>query len=85
MENLEQRVKELEERNKRVDAGKAWETSWTRRGLLSVFTYLTIGIYMWAIKIYHPWLNAIIPAVAFMISTLTIPYFKKLWLKKNGK
>lgn len=84
MENLEQRVKNIEERNRRVEAGKSWETSWTRRSLLMAFTYLAMGIYMWAIDIERPWLNAIVPAVAFMISTLTMPYFKKLWLKKHG-
>lgn len=81
MENLEQRVQKIEERNKAVEADKGWETSWTRRLLLTLFTYLAIGIYLWVIEISRPWLNAIVPAVAFMISTLTIPWFKKVWLK----
>ncbi|MFA5050662.1 MAG: hypothetical protein WC499_00910 [Patescibacteria group bacterium] len=81
MENLEQKIQKIEERNKKVETDKAWETSWTRRILLTIFTYLSIGIYLWVIKISRPWLNAIVPAVAFMISTLTMPFFKKLWLK----
>ncbi len=81
MENLEQRIQAIEERNKKVESDKAWETSWTRRILLTSFTYLAVGIYLWAIKITRPWLNAIVPAVAFMISTLTMPLFKKLWLR----
>ncbi len=42
---------------------------------------LAIGFYLQAIRIPQPWLNAIVPAVAFMLSTLTLPFFKKLWMK----
>lgn len=85
MENLEQKIKKIEERNKRVEADKAWEISWARRLLLTAFTYLAVAVYLWAVQINRPWLNAIVPAVAFMISTLTMPFFKKLWLKQNVK
>jgi len=73
----------IKDRNKRVELDKAWETSWTRRGLITLFTYLAIGIYLRAIGIENPWLNAIVPAVAFMLSTLTLPWFKKIWIKNN--
>jgi hypothetical protein len=83
MEILEQKIQKIEERNERVELDKAWETSWTRRLLLILFTYLAIGVYMWAINVPKPWLNAAVPAVAFMLSTLTIPFFKKVWLKNK--
>jgi hypothetical protein len=82
---LENEIKKIKQRNKSVEADKAWETSYTRRLLLTIFTYLAIGIYLRVIKIEMPWLNAIVPAVAFMLSTLTLPFFKKLWLKKYNK
>lgn len=85
METLEQRVEKIEARNMRVEADKAWEGSVTRRGLLMLFTYLAIGIYMWAIGVVQPWLNAIIPTTGFMLSTLTMPFFKKIWLKNKGE
>lgn len=81
METIEQRIQKIEDRNRKVEADKAWETSWTRKILLTLFTYLAIAVYLWVIDITQPWLNAIVPAVAFMISTLTMPFFKKLWLK----
>lgn len=84
MQDLEQKIREIEERNQRVETNKAWETSWTRRLLLTAFTYLTIGVYLWTIEIQRPWLNAIVPAVAFMISTLIMPFFKKLWLRNRN-
>jgi len=84
--NTEERLQKIEERNRKVELDKAWETSWTRRILLSLFTYLAISIYLWAINIPNPWANAIVPAVAFMISTLTMPFFKKLWTRyTSGK
>ena len=85
LSGLEKRIEKIEQRNKKVEVDKAWETSWTRRVLLTIFTYLAIGVYMWAINISRPWLNAVVPAVAFMLSTLTMPFFKKLWLKNKGK
>jgi len=83
MDNLEERIKKIEDRNLKVEADKAWETSWARRGLLMIFTYLAIGIYMRAIAIGQPWLNAVVPTFGFMLSTLTIPFFKKIWLKRK--
>lgn len=85
MENIEGRIRKIEERNSGVEADKAWETSWTRRILLAAFTYLAIGIYMWAIDVPRPWLNSVVPAIGFMLSTLTMPFFKKVWLTRNRK
>ena len=85
MENVEEKIQKIEERNQQVEADKAWETSWTRRILLTIFTYLAIAVYMWAVDILRPWLNAVVPAVAFMLSTLTMPFFKKIWIKRNKK
>ncbi len=83
--NLENRVKALEERNRRVETDKGWEISWTRRILIGIFTFLAIGIYMWAINISDPWLNAIVPTVGFMLSTLALPTFRKIWLNIRNK
>ncbi len=79
--DLEKRIKLIEERNHKVESDKSWETSYTRRCLLFIFTYLAVGLYMGAINISQPWLNAIVPSVGFLFSTLTLPTFKKVWLK----
>ncbi len=78
---LEKKIRKIEERNKKVESDKTWETSITRRFLLMLFTYLTVGFYLQAINIPQPWLNSIVPAIAFMLSTLTLPLFKNLWFK----
>jgi polyferredoxin len=81
IEELKKEITLIKERNKRVEKDKVWETSWTRRFLLIVFTYLAIGLYLQAININNAWLNAIVPAVGFLLSTLTLPFFKKLWIR----
>ena len=83
LQDLEKEIKKIKERNSRVESDKAWETSRSRRALLVIFTYLAIGFYLNAIKIASPWMNAIVPAIGFMLSTLTLPFFKKLWLKRK--
>lgn len=81
LKGLLKEIETIKERNKRVEIDKAWETSYTRRILLATFTYLAIGFYLQAIDVAEPWLNAIVPAVAFMLSTLTLPFFRKIWEK----
>ncbi len=81
LEHLAKRVKEIEKRNKRVESDKRWETSYFRRMLLTIFTYAAIGFYLQVINVPKPWRNAIVPALAFMLSTLTLPLFKKMWLR----
>jgi hypothetical protein len=84
MEELEQiksDLAQIKKRNQKVETDKAWETSYARRFLLVAFTYLSISIYMVAIKVDRPWLNAIVPAIGFTLSTLALPYFKNLWIK----
>ena len=85
LQQLEEDVRQIKERNRSVETDKAWETSYVRRGLLIVFTYIAIGTYLYVIGASLPWLNAILAAVAFMLSTLTLPFFKKQWAKRIYK
>ncbi len=85
VKELEKRVSALEERNRRVEGDKAWETSGTRKLIISAFTYLAIALYLDAINVPLPWLNAIVPTVGFLLSTLTLPFFRRLWLKHRSK
>lgn len=85
LSQLENEIKKIKDRNKQVEGDKAWELSFARRSLLTIFTYLAVGVYLYVIRIPDPWLNAIVPAVAFMLSTLTIPFFRRMWLKKYNR
>jgi len=79
--NLEKRIEKIERRNERVEMDKAWETSFSRKLLVAVFTYLAIALYFQFIVKIDPWINAIVPTVGFLLSTLTLPFFKSLWNK----
>ena len=81
LKNLEKRIETIEKRNKRVELDKTWETSNTRKFLLVLFTYLAIALYFKFVLKMNPWLNAIIPTVGFLLSTLTLPFFKTFWQK----
>ncbi len=81
--NIEQRIAAIEQRNKTVEADKAWESSKARKLLIAIFTYLIISIYMVLIHVPHPWINAIVPTIGFLLSTLTMPLFKHIWLHNH--
>lgn len=74
-------IKNLIERNRRVELDKAWEISKTRRLIISLLTYFVIVIFLIAIGVKNPWLNALVPAIGFFLSTLTLPFFKRLWAR----
>jgi hypothetical protein len=82
---LESEIKQIKERNKRVEADKAWETSWARKIIIALLTYIVIVLFFFAASLPKPFINSIVPAAAFVLSTLTLPIFKKLWLKINKK
>ena len=81
LEDLEKRISKIEQHNEIKDTNKAWETSVTRRVVLIILTYLALGLYMQAVGIVDPWLNAVVPSIGFTLSTLSLPFFKKMWLK----
>ncbi|HEX8965473.1 MAG TPA: hypothetical protein VF820_03530 [Patescibacteria group bacterium] len=81
MTSIEERITKLEQRNLRVETDKAWEISWTRKILIAIFTYLAIAFYLQYIVGINPWVNAIVPTVGFLLSTLTLPFFKKMWIQ----
>lgn len=83
--SLEKRIEQIELRNKRVEADKAWETSWTRRTAIAVLTYLVVVAYLHFVIRINPWLNALVPVAGFLISTLTISYLKKVWTKNRER
>jgi len=82
---MKEDIEQIKERNKRVETDKAWETSKTRRILIALMTYIVIVIFLWSINAPNPLLNAIVPTVGFILSTLTLSFFKQFWLKQFYK
>jgi hypothetical protein len=88
MEELVEIKKEIElikERNKRVEADKAWETSGTRVVSVLLMTYIITAVVFYMIRVNNFLLNAIIPTLGFYLSTLSLPFIKNWWIKKIFK
>lgn len=84
-EELQNEVQKIHARNARVEADKAWETSWTRRLLILVLTYIVVVLFFFVATLPHPFINAAVPSVGFFLSTLGISVVKKEWLRKFNK
>jgi len=83
--NIEKEIKAIKERNLRVEADKAWEISNSRKALIACFTYFVIVVFFILAELPNPFINALIATVVFVVSTMSMPYFKKYWIKKVYK
>ena len=81
MENLESQISDILERNRRVEADKAWEVSWCRRISIAILTYAIALLFLWLIGSERFWMNAGVPALGYLLSTLSLPWVKKRWIK----
>lgn len=84
-DNIKDRLTKIEKRNKRVEADKAWESSWTRKLAIAFLTYIVVCIYLKFVVGVDPWINAIVPTIGFLLSTLTLGWIKLYWLQKYDK
>ena len=82
-EKLEKRIDEIEKRNKRVEADKAWETSTLRKTLIIVMTYVFAVLYLKIADTTNPFFGAVVPCVGFFLSTQTLNVIKKKWLSNR--
>ncbi len=85
MATLEENIESILERNKRVEAEKAWEVSWTRRLFLVALTYVTASLIFWLLGEPRFWLVSLVPTAAFVLSTLSLPWIKRWWMKMFKK
>jgi len=83
LEQLTQQINEIQDRNKRVELDKAWEISWTRRIIILLLTYCVMVSFFLIAKLPDPFLNALVPVLAFAISTMTVGIMKKIWINKK--
>jgi len=84
-DSIKDKIEAINQRNSRVETDKAWETSWTRKIIIAILTYIVIVVFFYFAGLPKPFTNSIVPALAFALSTLTLPVFKKIWLKSIYK
>lgn len=85
LDQIKKDIEEIKERNTRVEADKKWETSLARKILVAVLTYIVVVIFFVFANFPKPFLSAIVPTLGFILSTASIPFFKKLWFKSRKK
>ena len=82
--DLEKEIKKIQERNKRVELDKAWETSWTRKICIMILTYIVVIAYSYLIKQFdNIFLSSLVPVIGFTLSTLSLKLIRKVW--ENNK
>ena len=79
--NIEEEIKKIQERNKRVELDKAWETSKTRKISIAFLTYFVMVLVMYSLNMDTPFIGAIIPTLGFTLSTFSLGFIKKIWIK----
>ena len=80
--NIEKEIKDIKERNKRVEKDKAWETSMTRKICIMILTYIIVVIYSYIIKKFdNIFLSSLVPVIGFTLSTLSLKLVRKIWEK----
>lgn len=83
---IEEEIKKINERNKRVELDKTWETSWTRKICIMILTYIVVVLYSYLIKKYdNIFLSSIVPVIGFTLSTLSLKYIRTIWERKITK
>ena len=81
--SIKQEIEKIKERNKKVELDKAWEISLTRKIIIAIMTYFVMVIFFYFAHLQKPFVNSIVPALAFFISTLSLPFFRTLWEKNE--
>lgn len=82
---ISQEIELIKNRNQRVEKDKQWETSVFRKIVVSVLTYFVVVSFFLIAKLPNPFINAVVPSVAFMVSTLSLPIFRKIWEKTQNR
>lgn len=83
MENLEKRIEKIEERNLKVEADKAWETSLLRKVVIAILTYLVVLSFFLISNSPNPFGSALVPTLGYFLSTLSLGFIKRSWLKSK--
>ncbi|MBI1327651.1 MAG: hypothetical protein GC136_08430 [Alphaproteobacteria bacterium] len=82
---MEADLQAIKERNARVEADKAWETSFVRRGFIAFVTYIVAATYMEVVGLGNALAGACVPTGGYLLSTFSLPPLKKLWIEKFYK
>jgi hypothetical protein len=78
IKKIEEKITEIEYRNKRVERDKRWETSWVRRIMITILTYLVVVLFFVVIKEKQVFLKALVPVLGFVLSTISLRILRNI-------
>jgi len=85
LRKLQEEINAIKKRNKKVEAEKAWETSILRKLSILILTYSIVFIVMLLIWIEKPMMNAIIPIIWYLLSTISLWFLKKKYIENYNR
>jgi hypothetical protein len=83
LDELRDQIREIRERNARVEREKAWETSWTRRLVIASATWGAACIWLVALDVRNAASHALVPSAAYMLSTFSLPIIRGWWIRRR--
>lgn len=83
-ERIGDTIERMLERNARVEADKAWETSTLRIGTIALITYISVAGLLYIIGVEQFLLSALVPVAGFILSTQSLPALKDWWIKNRN-
>lgn len=83
-EELKKEIIEIQERNRKVELDKKWETSFIRKLCICILTYIVVIIYSYIVRNYdNIFFSSLVPVIGFTLSTLSLRYIRNIWEKYN--
>ena len=76
-------LEQIAARNRAKELDKAWETSWMRKGIIALMTYMSAVLLLWIIEVPSPQIAALVPVGGFILSTATLSPIKKWWISRQ--
>ncbi len=75
-EHISETIERIHERNVRVEADKAWETSLVRVLIIAAITYVSASLFLYMIGVSDWYLSAFVPVGGYVLSTQSLPAIK---------
>lgn len=85
IQKIEEELRIIAERNARVEADKAWETSFFRTCVLATITYIIAAVLLYLVGTQRFLAGALVPTVGYILSVQTLPAMKRWWVRRFSR
>lgn len=75
---MEDRLVTIEERNRRVESDKRWETSIVRKSAIVLLTYIFVVLFLYVLGEVGIWWKALVPVLGFLLSTASLNILRRV-------